>query len=150
MSMKQAAEELLKIADELEAQADKVTNFVCDKCNHTATLASINAKRKEAAEGTKENYTVNKVSVNDRVSCPACDGIMSYVANEDSKAFYVDEKEAAAEAPAATPTPAEITEEKKETPAEQAAEEQGKKLHAEPHKEASEPIDYDSLKRYRS
>jgi ubiquitin len=146
MSLKQAAEELLKIADEIEVQADSVTKFVCDKCNHTATLAKINEKRKTAATEAGENVIVSPVTVNDQVSCPACDdGVMAYVASEESEKFYVEEKAAGEEV-----TPEEIAEEKKETPEEQAMEEKGKKLHDEPHKKASEPIDYDSLKRYQA
>lgn len=146
MSLKQAAEDLLKIADEIEVQADSVTQFVCDKCNHTATLAKINEKRKTAAKEAGENVTVGSVTVNDQVACPACDdGVMSYVASEESEKFYIEEKEAA------EVTPEEVAEEKKETPEEQALEEKGEKPHKEPHdKKASEPIDYDSLKRYQA
>lgn len=117
MSLKQAAEELLKIADDIEKEAEGVTYFVCDKCNHTATLASINQKRKEAAENAKESVTVNDIAVNDTVHCPACEGIMAYRATEASEAYYFD--------------PEKKAEEKEEK------------------KEASEPIDYDSLERYK-
>ena len=44
--MKLAAEKLYKLADELEKSAFENTYFVCNRCNHTASLADINAKRK--------------------------------------------------------------------------------------------------------
>ena len=152
MSMKEAAEELLKIADEIEEQADNVTHLVCDKCNHTATLAKINEKRKTAASESGENVTVTNVTVNDQVACPACDdGVMSYTATEESEKFYINDKEANG----ADDT---LKHEKGESDAEEAAEqaknpeEEGKKekITEKPVKEASEPIDYDSLKRYRA
>ncbi len=118
MSYKQAAEELLKIADSIEKEAEEVTQFVCDKCNHTATLATVNNMRREAAEGAEENVTVNPVTVNDSLQCPACDGKMAYVPSEDSQSYYFD------------PEQKEATEEK------EASEEQ------------DGPIDYDSLERY--
>jgi len=119
MSLKKAAEELLKIADEIEVQANEVTNFVCDKCNHTATLTKINEKRSAAASEADGDVTVSEVTINDRIACPACDdGVMSYVATEESEKFYVEEKTAEEEKPE--------------------------------DKTASEPIDYDSLKRYQA
>ena len=143
--MKKTAEELLKIADEIDAQAADVTNFVCDKCNHTTTLSKINATRKTAAGAVGNNVTVSDISVNDKVACPApeCGGTMSYKASDASAPYYYDE-DAKVEA-AKEPAPKEIAEEKKETPEEQAKEEKGEKLHEEPH-EAS--IDYDALDRY--
>lgn len=127
MSLKEAAEELLKVADEIEAEAEQVTDFVCDTCNHTATLAKINQKRVQAAEeaAAGADVTVSKVTVNDQVSCPACDdGTMSYQASEASERFYInpEQKEAAKD-------------------------EEGEE---EEEKTASEPVDYDSLERYRS
>ena len=142
LTMKQAADELLKIADEIEKEAADVTQFVCDKCNHTASLSSINTKRKEAGKTAGENVTVSEITVNDKIQCPACDGVMAYKETEASAPYYYDPDKNAAE-----PTPAEVAEEAKETPKEQAKEEKGEELHAEPHT-ASEPIDYDSLKRY--
>lgn len=95
MSLKNAAEDLLKVADELEVEANSVTEFVCDKCSHTATLAEINQRRREAGEKVGEDVTVEPVTVNDTVSCPACDGIMSYRPSEASERFYFEpEKEA--------------------------------------------------------
>jgi len=141
MSMKQAAEQLLKIADDIEKDAAEVTSFVCNKCNHTATLAMINAKRKEAAK--EHQAAAADISVNDSIHCPACDGVMAYQETEASKPYYYDPDKAAAV------SQKEIDEEKKETPEDQAKEEKGEKLHDEPHaKAASEPVDYDSLQRY--
>lgn len=143
MSVKLAAEELLKIADEIEMEAAQVTQFVCDSCNHTATLATINARRKEAAEGVGENVTVADITVNDKISCPACEGVMAYQETEASQDYYFDPEKAAAEAPhdESTETPAD---EAKETEKMQQKEkEEGTEQHP---KQAS--IDYDSLKRY--
>jgi hypothetical protein len=118
MSLKNAAEELLKIADDIEKEAEEVTLFVCAGCNHTATLGAINQKRKEAAEGSEDNVTVQDVTVNDTVKCPACEGDMAYKATKASDPYYFD------------PEKKEASEEKSEE------------------KAASEPIDYDTLKRY--
>lgn len=140
--MNKAAEELLKIADDIEKEAADVTQFVCDKCNHTATLSTINARRKEAAASEGENVVVSDVTVNDKITCPACEGVMAYQETEASAPYYYDpDKEAAHD-------------ESKETPADEAAEsaktqkkekEEGTEEHV---KKAS--IDYDSLKRYTS
>lgn len=127
MSMKQAAEELLKIADEIEKEASEITNFICDSCNHTATLASINDKRRKAAdEAAKEasnKIVISDISVNDRVHCPACEGTMSYHPTEASEQYYIDEKAA--------------------------GDENEDDDDDDDKKEASvEPVDYDSLQRY--
>jgi hypothetical protein len=143
-ALEKAATELAKVADDIEKQASEVTKFVCGKCSHTATLASINDKRKKTAGEVDKNIVVTDVSVNDKISCPACDGVMSYTATEESTPYYYDPDSKVA----AKPSAEEIKEEKKETPEEQAREEKGEKLHEEPHKEASEPIDYDSLDVY--
>ncbi len=121
MSIKKAAEELLKIADDIEKEAEEVTQFVCTECNHTATLASINGQRKEAAENSEDNVTVNDVTVNDTLQCPACTGTMAYAASEASDAYYFDP-------------------EKKADDSEEDDDDKKKK--------ASEPVDYDSLQRY--
>jgi len=139
MTPKQAAEELLKIADDIEKDAAEATKFVCDKCNHTASLDTINARRHETAKTAGENVTVSEITVNDKIQCPACDGVMAYSENDESKAYYFDPEKTANEA----------AEEAGETSAEQATEEEtGKELPKKPAKEASEPIDYDSLQRY--
>jgi hypothetical protein len=87
--MKLAAERLLKIADDLEKEAAENTFFVCDGCNHTSSLADINAKRKTAAEQHKVKRVAN-VSVNDSVTCLACGGKMSYVPTDMSDKYYVE------------------------------------------------------------
>lgn len=124
MSMKRAAEELLQVADEIEAQADQVTQFVCADCNHTATLDAINSRRKEAAEGAGEDVKVAKVTVNDSVTCLACGGTMSYNPTQASEQFYFDPERQAGE------------------------DEDDDDDDGGESKEASGPIDYDSLKRY--
>ena len=140
MSVKQATEELLKIAEEIEKDAAEVTQFVCAKCNHTATLASINMKRKEAADAAAQNtsgtVTVAEVTVNDKVFCPACNGVMAYQETEASAPYYFDPEKQAKE-PEAEP------EKKPEEPAAP-----GAPAPAPETKEAT--IDYDSLQRYAS
>ena len=162
MSMKQAATELLKIADEIEAQAENVTQFVCNSCHHTATLAKINEKRKAAASSSGENVVVNDVTVNDQVACPACDdGVMAYVATDESKKFYIEEKVADGAEDTVEHEKGESAEEEAAEQAEKPEEEGSKeKITEKPVKKekkeeegkeaSSEPIDYDSLKRYRS
>jgi len=151
-SIKKAAEELLKIADEIETEAAGVTQFVCDSCNHTATLASINEKRTEAAKTAGENVTVSPIGVNDKVHCPACEGVMAYRETEASAAYYYDADKTAVTNPDDPNAPGHS--EKKETPADEAAEspetqkkekEEGTEQHAQPKTAA---IDYDSLERY--
>ena len=122
MSLKNAAEELLKVADDIEKEAAETSQFVCDKCNHTATLASINGKRQEVAKEAGEKVIVADVTVNDTVSCPACEGTMAYKATEESDKFYFDPE----------------------------SKEAGEDEEDEEEKKASEPIDYDSLERYSS
>ena len=130
MSVKQAAEELLKIADDIEKDAAEVTEFVCDSCNHTAVLATINQKRLGAATDQEENITVAEVTVNDKIKCPACDGIMSYHSTEASEAYYFNPEKKAGDD---DDDDDDDDTSKKDTS-----------------KEASEPIDYDSLERYQS
>lgn len=143
MSLKKTAEDLLKLADQIEQEASEVTKFVCDTCNHTATLATINASRKTAAEGI-EDVTVSDISVNDKISCPACEGVMAYSETEESTAYYFD-PDAKVEAKAAPDAPHS---EDDETAAQEAAEsvETQKKERAQGEKHAS--IDYDALDRY--
>jgi hypothetical protein len=124
MSLKWASEELLKLADDIDKEAAKVTQFVCADCNHTATLALINERREKAAKEAGENVVVTSLNVEDKIHCPACEGTMSYKATDESKAYYFDtEKEAQDD----------------ETENDDKDEEK---------KKASEPIDYDSLERY--
>jgi len=88
-NIKFAAETLFKIADKLEKEAAENTYFVCDSCNHTASLSDINAKRKVAGEGHNVKRVAN-VSVNDGVACLACGGKMAYVPTETSQKYYVE------------------------------------------------------------
>jgi hypothetical protein len=90
LNLKQAAEELLKIADDIEKDAAEVTEFVCNKCNHTATLAVINGKRQETAKTAGEQVVVAEITVNDNLHCPACDGVMSYHETAASAEYYFD------------------------------------------------------------
>ncbi len=89
---KTAAERLLKLADSLEKQAYENAYFVCDKCNHTADLMTINARRKQAVEGRDDIYLSSSVEINDKLSCAVagCDGTMSYVATDESARYFVD------------------------------------------------------------
>lgn len=125
MSLKKQAEEILAIANEIEKQAAEVTNFVCKDCNHTTTLAKINAARKTAANEVGENVTVADISVSDEISCPACQGVMAYVETEASAPYYYDD---AVEAKAADPEEKEEKEDCKTA--------------------STEPIDYDAIDRY--
>lgn len=151
--MKKAAEELLKIADEIEQEAATVTQFVCESCNHTASLASINAKRKTAAQEVGENVTVSDITVNDKIQCPACDGVMAYKATEASEAYYFDPDKKADDKPDETVEEEKAEKkaaehsEKTETPEDEAKESlKVQKEERAQGKHAS--IDYDSLKRY--
>ena len=159
--MKKAADELLKIADEIEKEAAEVSQFVCDKCNHTATLATINGKRHTAAKEAGENVTVSDITVNDSIKCPACDGVMAYKATEASEAYYFDpDKKAAEEKEPEEKKPEEKEPEEKEAKKEKLNPPEGEP-HDEgaPHDEKTETpaeekaekkasIDYDSLQRY--
>jgi hypothetical protein len=89
LNIKIAAERLIKIANELEREAADNTFFVCDGCNHTASLADINKKRKVASAAHNVKRTAN-VSVNDSVTCLACGGKMSYVPTDVSQKYYVE------------------------------------------------------------
>jgi hypothetical protein len=95
--LKEAAESLLKVADAIEKDAAEVSEFVCDKCNHTATLATINEKRHEAASQSGVEVKVADITVNDKINCPACDGAMAFRANEASAPYYIDDSEKTAE-----------------------------------------------------
>jgi len=93
-NLKEAAENLLNVANALEKEAFDRTFFVCQSCNHTASLTSINAKRNKVAKemGVKN---VNTVTVNEKVSCPACDGVLEYVPTDESSKYYVEAAEGA-------------------------------------------------------
>lgn len=145
MSLKKATEELLKVAEAIDQQAAEVANFVCDKCNHTTTLAKINAARKMVASEIGENVTVSDVTVNDQVHCPApsCEGVLSYNETEESKSYFYDDAVVAK-------NPDAPHSEKTETPADEAAEsEKTQKAEREKGVHAAEIVDYDSIERYR-
>jgi hypothetical protein len=143
MSLKQAAEQLLKVADEIEQKAAEVTEFSCDQCKHTTTLAKINAARKTAASEVGENVTVSDITVNDKITCPVptCEGVMAYQETEASAGFYYDPEKTveAKDAPHSEET---------ETPAEEKAEslKTQEKERAEGAHTAS--VDYDAIDRY--
>ena len=139
MTLKEAAVELLKVADQIEKDASEATQFVCAKCNHTSTLANINAKRTEVAKTAEENVTVADVTVNDKIHCPACDGVMAYNQTEASAPFYFDPEKKADDK----------KEEEKEMPKE-SAKKDDKKEEKEEEMEKKASIDYDSLQRYAS
>ena len=131
MSMKWASEELLKLADAIDKEAAEVTKFVCADCNHTATLASINQKREEVAKTADEKIIVAALTVEDKVHCPACKGIMAYSATEDSAPYYFD-------------TEKKASDDKDDNG--NGDDDNGDDVPEK--KKASEPIDYDSLQRY--
>jgi hypothetical protein len=161
MTLKEAAVELLKVADQIEGEANEVTQFVCKGCNHTSTLASINKKRKEAAKTAGENVTVADITVNDKIHCPACDGVMAYKATEASEQFYFDPEKTSSkkedEDEDASASKKEDEDEdasasKKEDEDEDASaskkEDEDEDEEVSASKKAS--IDYDSLKRYKA
>jgi len=94
MRLVTAAEQLLKLADELEAQAERVTVFACADCGHSKNLQEINATIKKYAANEKIACADLLVGVNDRVKCAACEGgTMVYVATEESERYYVNAAE---------------------------------------------------------
>lgn len=88
-TIKVAAQKLLDLAASIEKEASEKTFFVCEGCNHTASLGEINQKRKAVAASMNIDKVAD-VTVNERISCPACDGEMSYVATEDSSKYYLE------------------------------------------------------------
>lgn len=98
MDLKVAAENLLKVADLIEKEAEQKTIFACESCNHTVTLAEINATRKSFAEkeasDTGKPVHVAKITVNDKVACGSCgEGAMCYEADEVSSKYWVEAAE---------------------------------------------------------
>jgi DNA-binding protein len=145
MSLQKQAEELMAIANAIEKQAAEVTEFVCDKCNHTTTLAKINIARQTIASEVGENVTVSDIGVDDKVTCPApgCEGVLAYQETEASAGYYYD-PDKVAKHDESKEIPAE---EAKETPEMQKKEkEEGTEKHEQP-KEAS--VDYDAIDRYK-
>ncbi len=86
-----AATQLLKLADEIEAQAEAKTAFACSGCGHVNTLGGINsAIRKYASEQAGPfDLQSNLVSVDDSCKCPSCGGAMKYMPTAESEKFYV-------------------------------------------------------------
>lgn len=91
-----AAQQLQKIAEDLEREAAEQTVFACLSCGHSTNLQEMNASiRKSAASFSTEklasfNIESALVTVNDQVRCPACKtGTMSYLASAESERFYV-------------------------------------------------------------
>lgn len=108
MDLKETAKRLLKLADQIEKEASENSYFVCDHCNHTASLAEINDRRVKLASTEDPEMEVQRVTVNDRVKCAACEGIMAYVPSDDSERYYVTaEDEVEEEAPAGEMPPVE-------------------------------------------
>lgn len=133
--LKQAAKRLLDIASKMEKKALEETFFVCESCNHTASLVSINRARKEAADKHGiEN--IAEITANDSIACKACDGTMLYVPTEESRKYYIE----AAEGDDALPPLEEPREE--EAPREMPEEEEsGEEKPKKPKKEKSEIFD---------
>jgi hypothetical protein len=90
-SIKTAAEHLLKIADEIEKEAEAYTLFACDSCTHTASLKTINDTVKTASEDLGKDLDL--ITVNDRVACVSCGSVMSYMPTAKSAAYYVEAEE---------------------------------------------------------
>lgn len=90
MDLKETAKKLMKLADTIEKEAADISYFVCDSCNHTASLSEINGRRKKLATEEDSNMIVEKVTINDTISCPACEGKMAYVATDSSEKYYVE------------------------------------------------------------
>jgi len=149
---KKTAEELLKIAEEIEQQAAEVTQLVCDKCNHTSTLAKINDARKKTASDVSENIAVSEITVNDKVTCPApgCDGVLSYKATEASAPYYYDPDAKPAEKTATKEEEAPKEEApKEEAPKEEAPKEEEPKEEAKEEGKEAKKIDYDMIESYQ-
>lgn len=154
MSLQKAAEELLRVADMIEKEAAEVTSFVCEKCNHTATLATINNRRHSDAKTAGENVTVSDITVNDKITCLACQGVMAYKETEASAPFYYNPEKKADDAAGECPTDGKPAEKKDEDDdaadvAAKVKKDDAEKAEKEAQsKTASAPIDYDSLDRY--
>lgn len=97
--IKTAAEELIKIAEQLEATAEEKTVFACESCSHTASLKEINNKIKSygvkvASEGGSFDVGASLVEVNDTIRCPSCgEGKMAYAPTAESEKFYITASE---------------------------------------------------------
>lgn len=98
-NLKEAADRLIRIADAIDREASDCTYFVCDECNHTANLTTINSRRKEAALRIARE-DVADITINDIIGCavPGCAGSMKYATTENSAKYYVDAAEEEVEA----------------------------------------------------
>lgn len=92
MDLKEQANKLIKLAEQIEKEASEYAFFICANCNHTASLKDINARRAKIASMEDPEMTVKPVTVNDKISCPVveCGGTMSYVATDESDKYYVE------------------------------------------------------------
>jgi hypothetical protein len=91
-----AAQQLQKLAEDLEKEAAEQTVFACLSCGHSSNLQEMNASiRKRASSFSSEklasfNLEAALVTVNDQVRCPTCKtGTMSYLASAESERFYI-------------------------------------------------------------
>lgn len=91
-----AAEQLIKLAEELEREAAEHTVFACMSCGHTNTLRTMNegirkyASSLPSEEAAKFDVNGALISVGDKVKCPACKSAnMQYMATPDSERFYI-------------------------------------------------------------
>jgi hypothetical protein len=106
MDLKEQANKLIKLAEQIEKEASDYTFFICSNCNHTASLKDINDRRTKIASQEDPEMAVKPVTINDTVACPVagCEGNMNYVATDESEKYYVEagkEETPAADAPAA-------------------------------------------------
>jgi len=93
--IKKAADELLRLADEIEKEASEKIFFACNSCDHKVNLATINAKRKEAADLNSKQagkqIVIASISVDDKIHCPNCtSGKMAYAPTEESEKYLVE------------------------------------------------------------
>lgn len=98
--------ELLKMAALIDKVAGEVTDFVCEGCGNTETLANMNAMNAEKAG----DQAIEDITVDDKVQCPDCGGVMAADLDEVSSEFYDDgtppAEESVDEEPVAEPAPA--------------------------------------------
>lgn len=92
MDLKEQANKLIKLAEQIEKEASEYAFFICANCNHTASLKDINERRSKIASQEDPEMTVKPVTVNDTISCPVvgCEGNMTYVATDESDKYYVE------------------------------------------------------------
>lgn len=93
MDLKKTAKRLLNLAERIKKEASDNSYFICENCNHTATLTDINERRVKLASAEDPEMEVKEVTVNDKISCPACEGTMSYVTSGSSEKYYIEAEE---------------------------------------------------------